>query len=100
MLGVAQKQPGGLPPQLATRVQHSPPVCVWQQHRTSATFAAPIVTGIADVARHIALSACLAHAVSAIAAETKAALTAKAMTAVLNMAARVSSDEIPRPLLF
>lgn len=37
-LGVAQKQPGGLPPQAATRVQHSPPVCVRQQHSTSTTF--------------------------------------------------------------
>ena len=25
-LGVAQKQPGGRPPHLATHVQHSPPV--------------------------------------------------------------------------
>jgi hypothetical protein len=52
ILGEAQKQPGGLPPHCATRVQHSPPVKVRQQHSTSPTRWRPALETPTGNARH------------------------------------------------
>jgi hypothetical protein len=84
-LGEAQKQPGGLPPHAATRVQHSPPVCVRQQHSTSTTFHRSASAG---PTRQRAMPA-TRHADSADAIPWLAMCNANAITMVRSMAARL-----------
>lgn len=84
-LGSAQKHPVGWPPQLATRVQHSPPLCVLQQQSTSATFTVSMV-GSAPSGRgtqQTALSERLAQLASALAMEKIAKVNVKAITKAL-----------------
>lgn len=84
-LGEAQKQPGGLPPHSATRVQHSPPLCVLQQQSTSATFHVSMIdaSAAASGTRHRALSECLGQLASAFADEKVAKINANAITIIL-----------------
>jgi len=84
-LGSAQKHPAGWPPQLATRVQHSPPLCVLQQQSTSATFTVSMVGASPSVrgTQHTALSHRLAQLASALPIEKIAKVNVKAITKTL-----------------
>ena len=82
-LGEAQKQPGGLPPHWAARMQHSPPVCVLQQQSTSATFHVASAAGKGN--RHRALSTWPVQLGPAFANKKVERTNAKATTTILAM---------------